>query len=325
MTLQPNGNIPGVVTNLAGVLPVDKEPSMTSFDVVATIRHATGIRRIGHTGTLDPFATGLLPVCIGEATKIVQFLMEGTKTYIATVRFGIETTTGDPEGSVVAEGDPSGLSAQQVAEVISQFIGDVSQVPPIYSAIKVGGKRLYEFARANIHVEIPERKVCVENIELLQWDSPIAVLRIACGKGTYIRSLVRDLGRTLNCYATLTALRRTQVGGLTIQNAVTVSEIRSLSKEGLAQRMISVDNALGHLPVVRVDPEIAWRIGVGQKLATEHLPALPAENVPFRVVGSTESTVAIAVHNDGLVRVVRVLLQQPPKSLILAVPPDQAD
>lgn len=321
MKLQKNGNIIAVEKELSGVLAVDKEASMTSFDVVSAIRRATGVRRVGHTGTLDPFATGILPICIGDATKIVPFLMDGTKEYFATARFGLETTTGDPEGDIVAHGNYDGLDPGQVVEISRQFVGHIAQRPPLYSAIKVKGKRLYEFARANIDVDIPERAVQIQDIQLVNWNAPVAVFQITCSKGTYIRSLIRDIGRIAGCFATLTELRRTQTGGLSVQNSVTVSEIRSLSKEGLAQRIISVDNALAHLPELKVDSEIAWRIGVGQKLSTGQLLGLPAENIPFRVVGFNESTIAIAVHSGGLVRVVRGLQPQQPKTLKpIAVP-----
>lgn len=203
-----------------GFLNVYKPVGMTSHDVVSKLRKLTNIKQIGHTGTLDPFAEGVLPVCIGKATRLIEFL-EDDKEYLATVQFGVSTTTYDREGEVIYTSDKK-LVSEDVKNALKAFEGEISQLPPIYSAIKVKGKKLYEYARSGQEVEIKPRKVMIENIELKSFDEKLqqAEILIKCSKGTYIRSIANDLGQKLECGAHLIKLVRTQAGRFRIENSV---------------------------------------------------------------------------------------------------------
>lgn len=203
-----------------GFLNVYKPVGMTSHDVVSKLRKLTNIKQIGHTGTLDPFAEGVLPVCIGKATRLIEFL-EDDKEYLATVQFGVSTTTYDREGEVIYTSDKK-LVSEDVKNALKAFEGEISQLPPIYSAIKVKGKKLYEYARSGQEVEIKPRKVTIENIELKSFDEKLqqAEILIKCSKGTYIRSIANDLGQKLQCGAHLIKLVRTQAGRFRIENSV---------------------------------------------------------------------------------------------------------
>ncbi len=203
-----------------GFLNVYKPVGMTSHDVVSKLRKLTNIKQIGHTGTLDPFAEGVLPVCIGKATRLIEFL-EDDKEYLATVQFGVSTTTYDREGEVIYTSDKK-LVSEDVKNALKAFEGEISQLPPIYSAIKVKGKKLYEYARSGQEVEIKPRKVTIENIELKSFDEKLqqAEILIKCSKGTYIRSIAYDLGQKLECGAHLIKLVRTQAGRFRIENSV---------------------------------------------------------------------------------------------------------
>ncbi|HEX4462515.1 MAG TPA: tRNA pseudouridine(55) synthase TruB, partial [Polyangia bacterium] len=204
-----------------GVLVVDKPRGVTSFDIVAMTRRALGVRRVGHAGTLDPLATGVLPVCVGDATKLVPFLMGGDKEYEAEARLGVTTDTLDAEGQVTSEMDAAGIGRADVEAALAGFRGAIRQRPPMHSALKVNGQRLYDLARQGIEVDRVERPIVVHSLTLTAFESPTLALHVRCGKGTYIRSLVADLGAALGVGAHMTALRRTRVGAFTLANAVT--------------------------------------------------------------------------------------------------------
>lgn len=211
--------------NLFGFFNVDKPLGMTSHDVVARIRRAAKTHfdqriKVGHAGTLDPLATGVLVVCMGAATRLSDYVMDTTKRYSAQVRLGISTTTYDAEGEITAERDATTITREQVVESLAQFIGDIEQIPPMYSAIKQGGKKLYELAREGKTVERAGRAVHIADITLTDWAWPECTLDVICGAGTYIRSLAHDLGESLGCGAHLTGLTRTASGSFTLENAV---------------------------------------------------------------------------------------------------------
>ena len=199
---------------------------MTSFDVIAILRKITRIKQIGHSGTLDPFATGVLPVCIGKSTRLIEYL-DDDKEYIATVKFGADTDTYDLEGQIVKTYETE-ISKSQLEMALNDFKGEIEQYPPKYSAIKVNGKKLYEYARKGQEVEIKPRKVYISKIELLEFDeqNQIAKIIIGCSKGTYIRSIAYDMGQKLNCGGHLIALERTKAGKFTIENAVKLDDIK---------------------------------------------------------------------------------------------------
>lgn len=203
-----------------GFLNVYKPVGMTSHDVVAKLRKLTGIKQIGHTGTLDPFAEGVLPVCIGKATRLIEFLNDD-KEYLATVQFGTSTTTYDREGEITFSSDKK-VNAEDIRKALKNFQGEISQYPPIYSAVKVKGKKLYEYARKGQEVNVSPRKVVIYGIELKSFDETLqqAEILIKCSKGTYIRSIANDLGKLLNCGAHLIKLIRTRAGEFRVENSI---------------------------------------------------------------------------------------------------------
>ena len=215
-----------LANKLFGFVNVYKPVGMTSHDVVAKLRKITGIKQVGHTGTLDPFAEGVLPVCIGKATRLIEFLADD-KEYLATVQFGKSTDTYDKDGSVIFSSDKK-VTEDDVKEALKFFEGEISQVPPIYSAIKVNGKKLYEYARSGKEVEIQPRRVVIENIELKSFDKELqqAQILIKCSKGTYIRSIANDLGENLGCGAHLIRLIRTQAGKFRVENSVNLEDVQ---------------------------------------------------------------------------------------------------
>lgn len=212
-----------------GFLNIYKPKGMTSHDVISRLRKITKIKQIGHTGTLDPFAEGVLPVCIGKSTRLIEYLEED-KEYLATIQFGQETDTYDLEGTILKTYDKE-ISKTDLKNSLRSFEGEIEQVPPIYSAIKVDGKKLYEYARKGLEVEIKPRRVFISRIELIDFDENAqnAKVLIACSKGTYIRSIAYDLGRTLECGAYLTGLVRTQSGQFNLKNSVALDELHDVS------------------------------------------------------------------------------------------------
>ncbi len=211
---------------------------MTSHDVVAFVRRQLGTKRVGHTGTLDPAAAGVLPVCVGQATRLVEYLQSGTKEYIAEATFGYETDTGDVVGQTVAEGDASPVTLEAVGAALDGFRGTITQTPPMHSAIKVGGKKLYDLARAgDSSVEIPTREVTISELKVSHFfpdeKQPRAILHIECSGGTYIRSLVRDIGRTVGCHATMSFLVRTRSGEFSLNHASTLEAIGASKQDAL--------------------------------------------------------------------------------------------
>ena len=284
-----------------GVLLIDKSPGSTSFDMVRRVREALGVNRVGHAGTLDPFATGLLPVCVGEATKAVSHLVEGTKVYEATALLGTETDSADCEGAVVATGDCVGIDAADVESVARQFVGRIEQVPPIFSAIRVQGKRAYEHARAGNSVEMPSRMVDVNRLTIVDVQGAEVRFEVECGPGTYIRSIARDIGRNLGCFAHLVALRRTRVGRLTVAEAQSMEAFES---GDMHAALLGSSTALGHIPEVPLDEDLTARVRFGQKIPLEEL-SLDDQVGLFRTLDNAGSLVALCEGRDGVMRVIR--------------------
>lgn len=245
-----------------GVLLLDKPLGLTSNDALQKARRLFSAAKGGHTGTLDPLATGLLPLCFGEATKFSADLLDADKTYEAVLKLGVTTDTGDAEGAV------TGTVAVDAAEsailsVLPRFVGDIRQIPPMHSALKRDGRPLYELARQGIEVERAPRAVTVHAIDCLGFAGGLLTLRVACSKGTYIRVLAADIGQALGCGAHLTALRRTRVGDLDLAGAVTLAELEALDEAGRAGCLQPVDALLRNLPVVSVAGEAAERFRHG--------------------------------------------------------------
>lgn len=245
-----------------GVLVVDKPKGITSFDVVREVRRALGVRKVGHTGTLDPMATGVLPVCIGEATKIAQFLTEATKAYDAVLKLGVTTDTLDAEGRTLETRPVPRLSAAALESILARFRGPLEQVPPMYSAIKVGGKRLYELARAGEEIERAARLVTVFQLTLRDFSADTVSLSVKCSKGFFVRTLAADIGEALGCGAHLIALRRTQSGPFGLERAVPLSEVVSAGAT-IGPRLLGLNDALVELPLLTLTDAEAARVRHG--------------------------------------------------------------
>ncbi len=208
-----------------GILNINKPPGRTSFSVVGLVRRLSGERRVGHAGTLDPAASGVLPVCLGRATRMTEFLMDTRKTYRGQIELGVATDTGDAEGQVLSRGDPSAVTRETVLAALDSFVGEIQQVPPMFSALKHGGRPLYELARAGVTVERQPRTARIYRIELLEFALPVVTIEVICGRGTYIRSLAMDLGDKLGCGAHLSNLVRTRVGPFDLNDSVSLPEL----------------------------------------------------------------------------------------------------
>lgn len=253
---------------LDGVLLLDKPLGLSSNDALIKAKRLLQALKAGHTGTLDPLATGLLPLCFGEATKFSQDLLEADKTYEARVRLGETTTTGDAEGEVLLTRDVT-VDEAAIRAVLPQFTGPISQVPPMYSALKRDGKPLYEYARAGQTVEREARDITIHSLELLECslpDAPEFTFRVTCSKGTYVRTLAEDIGEALGCGAHLRALRRTAVGPLTLDGAVTLEDLSAIDQPQRVEKLAPVDALLKTLPTVWLDDTLATRFGHGQRL-----------------------------------------------------------
>jgi tRNA pseudouridine55 synthase len=249
-----------------GVLLLDKAVGHSSNDVLIKAKRLLNAQKAGHTGTLDPFATGLLPLCFGEATKFAQDLLEADKTYETVVHLGVSTDTGDTEGSVIATRDVD-VTREQIDTVLCRFRGEIDQIPPMYSALKRDGKPLYEYARAGVTLEREARRVTIHLLEFVDYRAPYLSLRVSCSKGTYIRVLGEDIGAALGCGAHLQALRRTQVGSLRLDTAVTLDMLADTPEAERVLRLAPVDALLSSFPSVALSEGLAARFLHGQRLA----------------------------------------------------------
>lgn len=249
-----------------GVLLLDKQAGLSSNDALMQAKRLLNARKAGHTGTLDPFATGLLPLCFGEATKFAQDLLDADKTYETLVHLGVRTTTGDTEGEIV-QSQPLDIAQPQIEAALAQFRGEIEQVPPMHSALKRDGKPLYEYARAGVTLERQARRVTIHELALLEYRAPFLKLRVSCSKGTYIRVLGEDIGAALGCGGHLRALRRIAVGTLTIERAMTLEQLAGLAESARAKSLAPVDALLSSFPDVALDTELARRFLHGQRLA----------------------------------------------------------
>jgi tRNA pseudouridine55 synthase len=249
-----------------GVLLLDKAAGHSSNDVLIKAKRLLNAQKAGHTGTLDPFATGLLPLCFGEATKFAQDLLEADKTYETLVHLGVSTDTGDTEGRVIATREVD-VTREQIDTVLSRFRGEIDQIPPMYSALKRDGKPLYEYARAGVTLEREARRVTIHLLEFVDYRAPYLSLRVSCSKGTYIRVLGEDIGAALGCGAHLQALRRTQVGSLRLDKAVTLDMLADTPEAERVQYLAPVDALLSSFPSVSLSEGLAARFLHGQRLA----------------------------------------------------------
>ena len=254
--------------SLHGLLLLDKPLGMTSQTAVSRLKRLLAVRKAGHTGTLDPLATGLLPVCVGEATKFSHLLLEAEKGYEATIRLGVTTTTGDLEGETLSI-SPVNVDRHRAQEVLARFVGESEQVPPMFSAIKQRGRPLYELARQGITVPRAARRIHIAELALVELDGATLRVKVTCGKGTYVRVLAEDIGKALGCGASLAALRRTAVGGFRVADAISLERFEELPPATREARLLCMDAPLAALPRVDVDTEQARGLVQGQPVQAD--------------------------------------------------------
>ena len=247
------------------MLLLDKPIGYSSNQALQKIKLVYQAAKAGHTGTLDPLATGLLPLCFGEATKFAHFLTDADKVYIATLKFGITTNTGDAEGEVLSVKDVN-FSKMQLEQVCNQFVGVISQIPPMYSALKHEGKAMYEYARAGVEIERAARTITIHNIEINAFDQDVATITVKCSKGTYIRTLAEDIGAQLGCGAHLIGLRRTATANYQISQAITLEQFEAMSPAQRALLLLPADSAVQHLPAITLDADSTFYLQQGQAI-----------------------------------------------------------
>ncbi len=246
-----------------GILLLDKPLGFSSNQALQKVKWLLKAAKAGHTGTLDPLATGLLPLCFGEATKFAHYLTDADKTYVATVKLGATTTTGDAEGEVLSTGTVN-VTQAEFEKVCYQFLGEISQTPPMYSALKFEGKALYEYARAGVDIERQARLVSIHSIEVNSFAGDVAVITVTCSKGTYIRTLAEDIGKQLGCGAHLIGLRRTATADYQISQTVTLAQFEAMSDEDRLAALAPPDSAVHYLPAITLDEDSAFYLLQGQ-------------------------------------------------------------
>ena len=295
-----------------GVVLLDKPAGMSSQGAVTAVKRALNADKAGHTGTLDPMATGLLPICLGEATKYSQDLLEANKTYIAKVKFGIRTDTGDAEGQVIEE-KPLPVFANEadlkksLDALLPKFTGAITQVPPMYSALKRDGKPLYEYARAGVELERTARDITIHQIRWTDIQWPEATLEVSCSKGTYIRVLAEDLGSAIGCGAHLVGLRRTEVGHLSLEQSFTIESIQQGLHDS-ASYILPVDALLQTLPHLTVDEQQAKRLEMGQRVPL-NLPSIEALVRIYRATAAPHNFIGTADWRSGVLHPKRLISQ----------------
>jgi tRNA pseudouridine55 synthase len=296
----------------SGILPVDKGPGVTSFQVVAQLRRVLRAPKIGHGGTLDPAATGLLPILVGEATKLTPYLVELDKEYLATVRLGVSTDTQDLSGVVLESRPVPELDAVAIGEALAPFVGLIRQVPPMYSAIHHEGRRLYELARQGVEVERQAREVTVHAIHLEALALPDLVLRVSCGKGFYVRTLAADLGAVLGTGGALARLVRTRVGPYLLENAVPWGVVLAARDgEPLWMRMLPPDSALQAMPEARLSEQSARAFVNGQSVTDPGAAGL------VRVYGADGALLGLGVRRGAHLKPERLLHADTPRPRVL--------
>ncbi len=273
-----------------GVLLLNKPVGITSNAALQKAKWLLNARKAGHTGTLDPFADGLLPLCFGEATKFSAYLLDADKGYRAVLKLGETTTTGDPEGEILDARDVR-VHCADIAAVLPRFTGEIEQIPPMHSALKHQGRPLYEYARAGIDIERPPRRVTIRSLELVECAPPRVVIDVRCSAGTYVRTLAQDIGAALGCGAHLTALTRTTAGGFLLDDAIALAALEALAPAERATRLRSADCLLAHLPAPELDAAAAAALCQGRGIRHQAAPGLVRVYAPPRTfLGLAEAT-----------------------------------
>jgi tRNA pseudouridine55 synthase len=259
--------------SMDGILNVNKPQDLTSFDVVARVKQVTRERHVGHAGTLDPVATGVLPICLGQATRVIEFLFNKTKTYRAHVEFGVTTDTYDSTGKILQKSDTSNITRGMIESALVRFRGSILQTPPMYSAIKHEGKPLYKLARSGIEIERKSRPAQISSLEIIEWQPPIVTLDVVCGKGTYIRSLANDLGQALGCGANMKSLIRLRVGPFYVDDALTLFQLEEAFQQRRGENYLyPLDYALLDFNAVVANQEKQHRLIHGAPIILESGP-----------------------------------------------------
>jgi tRNA pseudouridine55 synthase len=303
--------------NISGVLLLDKPQGSSSNHALQKVKHLFGAAKAGHTGSLDPLATGMLPVCFGEATKISAFLLDADKRYHLKCQLGVSTTTGDAEGEVTATQDVSAITEVQVKAVLPEFIGEIEQIPPMYSALKHNGERLYKLARQGIEVERKARRITIYTIEFIslvkeqaQSEEPprlILELDVSCSKGTYVRTLAEDIAKKLDCGAHITALRRLSVGPYAEQ-MLTIEQLTALAEQGNAALdacLHPVDSGVADWPDVHLGSDAAFYVKQGQPVMVPHAPTQGW----VRIYDQSQFLGVGEIQDDGLIAPRRMIKQ----------------
>lgn len=262
--------------NVNGILLLDKPTGLTSNAALQEVKRLFYAKKAGHTGSLDPLASGMLPICFGEATKFSQFLLDADKTYRVIGKLGVKTTTGDAEGEVISERDSGNVTQEKIEALLPQFRGEIEQIPSMYSALKHNGQPLYKLARQGITIEREARKINIYSLELLGFKNSLIELEISCSKGTYVRTLIEDIGDALGCGAHVIALRRLTVGDFTEEQMITMEqlkEIREIKKESLDTLLLPISNIIQHCQELKLSEAAAYYLQQGQAIISPHAPA----------------------------------------------------
>ena len=297
--------------NVNGVLLLDKPLGFSSNQALQKVKWLYSAAKAGHTGTLDPLATGLLPICLGEATKFAQYVTDADKTYFATIKLGATTTTGDAEGEVLTTA-PVNVSPNQFAAACQQFVGEISQMPPMYSALKHEGKALYEYARAGVDIERQARLIHISNIVVNSFNVDIAQITVTCSKGTYIRTLAEDIGASLGCGAHLIGLRRTETAGYLLPNAITIEQLEAMPIDSREALLLPVDSAIENLPKVILNADAAFYIKQGQAVWQAGKTSLNNSLGDLRLYNEQNQFLGLGcLQDDGKIAPKRLIKNQP--------------
>lgn len=295
-----------------GILCMNKPSGFTSFDVIAKLRGILKIKRLGHSGTLDPMATGVLPVFVGNATKACDILPDNSKSYRAEFKFGMTTDTQDITGKIIQQYDKK-VSREDILEIIPQFMGDILQIPPMYSAVQINGKRLYDLARQGVEIKRPEREIHIDSIKLESFDEETqsGTLFIICSKGTYIRTVINDIGDSLGCGGIMTSLVRTCTSGFNLDDCFTFEEVENAVKNGNTENLlISIDSAFMLYPEIHLGEHQTKLYKNGVKLDLQRIRNILPQNNIYRVYGSDSKFIglALAEHEGNILKVYKNLV-----------------
>ena len=288
-----------------GVINIFKPKGMTSFDVVREVKKVCCTGKVGHTGTLDPEATGVLPVCIGRATKIIDYIMDSRKVYEVEFKLGIKTTTYDDEGEILETRETKHLTDDEILQAIKGFLGEYSQVPPMYSALKQNGVRLYTLARQGIEVKREGRNITIYNIENIKIDNPFVSMKVTCSKGTYVRSLCYDIGEKLGVYATMTELNRAETSVFKQEDSI---NIKNLTSENYSEHLISIEEALNHYDRININHKYAKLLVNGVRVGDTRYTNDKVENEKLYRVYDEEKFLGLGSKNDKGFKITKLLI-----------------